>query len=113
MKTRSSDICIYGGTASGIMAAIAAAKRGKSVTVVEPSRWLGGFVGGGIRVMRDCRYPDEVGGLTRMMMERDVALGSGSHETRIQSSPDIFPHTRRYGHEVFLSIFRLSPYGRS
>ena len=32
------DVCVYGGTASGVMAAAAAAKEGMRVVVVEPSR---------------------------------------------------------------------------
>ncbi len=71
------DVCVYGGNASGMMAATAAARAGKSVIVVEPSRWLGGFIGGGSRVLRDCAYPDEIGGLTRMMMQKDIELDGG------------------------------------
>jgi hypothetical protein len=44
----SPDICIYGGTASGVMAAVTAAKQGRSVVLIEPSRWLGGMTGGGL-----------------------------------------------------------------
>jgi len=74
------DVCVYGGTASGMMAAIAAAKAGRSVILVEPSRWLGGIVGGGIRVLRDCAYPRDIGGLTKMMMEQDRRIGGGAHD---------------------------------
>ena len=74
------DVCVYGGTASGMMAAVAVAKTGKSVVVVEPSRWLGGIVGGGIRVMRDCEYPEDVGGLTRMMIDADREIGGAAHD---------------------------------
>ncbi|MCE2695767.1 MAG: FAD-dependent oxidoreductase [Verrucomicrobiaceae bacterium] len=42
------DICIYGGTASGVMAAVTAAKQKRSVIIIEPSRWLGGMTGGGL-----------------------------------------------------------------
>ena len=42
------DVCVYGGTASGVMAALAAKKEGANVLIVEPSRWLGGMTGGGI-----------------------------------------------------------------
>lgn len=41
------DVCVYGGTASGVAAAMAAHDEGASVVVVEPSRWLGGMSGGG------------------------------------------------------------------
>ena len=42
------DVCIYGGTAGGVMAAVAAAGEGAKVVVIEPSRWLGGMTGGGL-----------------------------------------------------------------
>ena len=42
------DVCVYGGTASGVMAAVAAAREGCRVVIVEPSRWLGGMTGGGL-----------------------------------------------------------------
>lgn len=42
------DVCVYGGTASGVMAAVAAAKEDVDVIFIEPSRWLGGMTGGGI-----------------------------------------------------------------
>jgi hypothetical protein len=60
-----------------MMAAMAAAQRGKSVVVIEPSRWLGGFVGGGSRVLRDCVYADDIGGLTRVMMSKDIEMNGG------------------------------------
>jgi hypothetical protein len=44
----SPDICIYGGTASGVMAAVTAVKQGRTAVIVEPSRWLGGMTGGGL-----------------------------------------------------------------
>ena len=44
------DVCVYGGTASGVMAAVAAKREGKSVIIVEPARALGGMIGGGIQV---------------------------------------------------------------
>ena len=42
------DICVYGGTASGVMAAVTAVKQGCSVVIIEPSGWLGGMTGGGL-----------------------------------------------------------------
>jgi ribulose 1,5-bisphosphate synthetase/thiazole synthase len=42
------DICIYGGSSSGIIAAHAAAQMGKKVLVVEPSKHLGGLTTGGL-----------------------------------------------------------------
>ncbi len=61
-------MCVYGGTASGVMAAVAAADGGASVLLVEPSRWLGGMTGGGISAV-DWGRKESVGGGTRRFLE--------------------------------------------
>ncbi|MCB1211811.1 MAG: FAD-dependent oxidoreductase [Verrucomicrobiales bacterium] len=58
------DVCVYGATPSGIVAALAAKQEGCSVLIVEPSRWVGGILGAGIKPMQDCAEPLAVGGLT-------------------------------------------------
>jgi len=63
------DVCVYGGTASGVMAAMAAEKEGADVLIVEPSRWLGGMTGGGINHL-DWGKGNTVGGSTyKILME--------------------------------------------
>ncbi|MDQ6481694.1 FAD-dependent oxidoreductase [Dyadobacter sp. LHD-138] len=42
------DICIYGGTAAGVIAAYTAKKMGKSVVLIEPGAHLGGMTSGGL-----------------------------------------------------------------
>ncbi len=42
------DICIYGGTAAGVIAAYTAKKMGKSVMLIEPGTHLGGMTSGGL-----------------------------------------------------------------
>lgn len=42
------DIVVYGATASGIMAAIAAKKQGKKALIVDPTTHIGGMVTGGV-----------------------------------------------------------------
>ena len=54
---------MYGGTASGVMAAVAAARQGGHVLIIEPSRWLGGMTGGGISNL-DWGRREAVGGST-------------------------------------------------
>jgi len=58
------DVCVYGGTASGVMAAVAAARQGCRVVLVEPSRWLGGMTGGGLCHI-DWGRAEAVGGTAR------------------------------------------------
>ena len=47
-KTYTVDICIYGGTAAGVIAAYTAIKCGKSVVLIEPGKMLGGMTTGGL-----------------------------------------------------------------
>lgn len=42
------DVCIYGGSASGIMAAYSAAQKGLNVIVIEPTGRFGGLTAGGL-----------------------------------------------------------------
>jgi hypothetical protein len=42
------DICVYGGTSAGVIAAYTAKKAGKSVVLIEPGRHLGGLSSGGL-----------------------------------------------------------------
>ncbi|NQW46451.1 MAG: FAD-dependent oxidoreductase [Planctomycetes bacterium] len=62
------DVCVYGGTAAGIMAAVAARREGCRVTLVEPSRWLGGMTGGGLSHI-DWGRPEAVGGFARLILK--------------------------------------------
>lgn len=59
-----SDICIYGGTCAGVVAAIAAAKAGRSVLLIEPGRHLGGMTTGGLG-FTDIGNKLAIGGLSR------------------------------------------------
>ncbi|MFH5884496.1 FAD-dependent oxidoreductase [Halalkalibaculum sp. DA3122] len=47
-KAIQTEICVYGGTPGGVTAAIQAAKMGKSVLLIEPSRHLGGIMVNGL-----------------------------------------------------------------
>jgi ribulose 1,5-bisphosphate synthetase/thiazole synthase len=42
------DVVVYGGTSSGVIAAVKAARSGKSVVLIEPGRHLGGLTTGGL-----------------------------------------------------------------
>ena len=42
------DVCVYGGTSAGVIAAYAVAKQGKKVVLVEPGQRLGGMTSGGL-----------------------------------------------------------------
>ena len=42
------DVCVYGGTSAGVIAAYSAARMGKSVILIEPGKHLGGLSSGGL-----------------------------------------------------------------
>ena len=66
------DVCVYGGTSGGAIAAIQAARMGKRVALLEPGRHLGGMTSGGLSAV-DIGDPRSIGGLTREYFSRLVA----------------------------------------
>ncbi len=63
------DVAVYGGTASGTVAAIAAANEGASVILLEPRRHIGGMVSGGLGAS-DIGRAYVVGGMSRAFFQR-------------------------------------------
>jgi hypothetical protein len=59
-----SDICVLGGTSGGVVAAVQAARMGKSVVIAEPGTHLGGMTAGGLSAV-DIGDPRSVGGIAR------------------------------------------------
>jgi hypothetical protein len=83
--TSSYDVVVYAGTASGTIAAIAAAREGMKTALLEPGRHIGGMVSGGLGAT-DKGDDRVIGGLARQFYER-----AGKH----------------YGREI---EFRLEPH---
>jgi hypothetical protein len=67
--TESADIVIYGGTSSGIIAAVQARRTGKSVVLIEPSNHIGGLTTGGLGAT-DIGNKSAIGGLARDFYHR-------------------------------------------
>ena len=63
------DMVIYGATSGGVAAAIAAAREGKSVLLLEPGRHLGGLTTGGLGAT-DIGNKAAIGGIAREFYER-------------------------------------------
>jgi FAD dependent oxidoreductase len=58
------DVCIYGGTSGGVVAAVQATRMGKRVVLAEPGKNLGGMTAGGLSAV-DIGDPRSIGGITR------------------------------------------------
>ena len=63
------DVCVYGGTSAGVIAAVEAARSGKSAILLEPGRRLGGLSSGGLG-FTDIGNKDAIGGLSRDFYRR-------------------------------------------
>ena len=63
------DIIIYGGTSSGIAAAVESSRMGKSVLIIEPSNRIGGLTTGGLGAT-DIGNKMAIGGISREFYER-------------------------------------------
>ncbi len=63
------EVVVYGGTSSGIVAAIQAKRLGKSVVLIEPSDHLGGLTTGGLGAT-DIGNKAAIGGLARNFYHR-------------------------------------------
>ena len=63
------DLVVYGGTSAGVVAAVQAARMGKSVIIVCPDRHLGGLSAGGLG-WTDTGRKEVIGGLARQFYHR-------------------------------------------
>jgi FAD dependent oxidoreductase len=64
------DVVVYGATAGGVVAAVAAAKEGATVALLEPGRHVGGMVSGGLGLTDMVRQQHVIGGYAREFFER-------------------------------------------
>lgn len=64
LQTVDADVCVYGGTSGGVVAAVQARRMGKSAVILEPGRHLGGMTSGGLSAV-DIGDPRSVGGIAR------------------------------------------------
>ncbi|WP_395737895.1 FAD-dependent oxidoreductase [Prosthecobacter sp.] len=58
------DLVVYGGTPAGLSAGVVAAREGASVVIIEPTKWIGGMVTGGL-CHTDVGKQETIGGFPR------------------------------------------------
>ncbi len=66
------DVLVYGATPGGLSAALAASREGASVVVLEPTKWIGGMVTGGL-ASTDVGNEKVIGGIAREFFTRAAA----------------------------------------
>lgn len=83
------DIVVYGGTSSGVIAAVQAARMGKSVVLIEPTKFLGGLTTGGLGAT-DIGNKRAIGGLSREFYQRMHQYYSAPERWTHESRDDYF-----------------------
>src|ERR1700712_3493727 len=78
-EAASSEVIVYGATPAGITAAVAAAREKLSVTLFEPTRWIGGMTAGGLS-SSDTGNVETIGGLSQEFFTRCGAHYDGKEK---------------------------------
>ena len=79
------DRIVYGGTAAGIVAAVAAGRNGAKVVLIEPSYLIGGLMSGGL-TKTDIGRRETIGGISREFFQRVLDYYT---QTYGQNSPQV------------------------
>src|SRR5262245_51835045 len=85
------DICIYGATSAGVVAAVEAARHGKTVVLLQPGKFVGGLTTSGLG-NTDYGRKAVVGGLSREFYRRIGAAYGRNEEFKFEPhvAADVF-----------------------
>ncbi|KPL19574.1 MAG: protein-xanthan lyase, partial [Phycisphaerae bacterium SM1_79] len=116
------DIVVYGGTSSGVAAAVQAKRMGKTVIIVCPDKHLGGLTAGGLG-WTDSGRKEAVGGISREFYQRmkkhydkaDAWIYQKPEEySRYRPDEDAMwvfePHVAEQGFEELVAEYRIPVY---
>ena len=105
---RRADVIVYGGTASGVIAAVAAAREGKSVLLIEPEKHLGGMVSGGLGAT-DTGKRSAIGGYALEFfarVRRHYVAQYGAESQQVKDCSDGFRFEPHVAELVFQELVR-------
>ena len=112
-QTSQTDVVVYGATPGGITAAVAAAREGRHVLLLEPSAHIGGIVAGGL-TKTDIGRRETIGGLpaeffARVLAHYERAFGKDSEQARATKGGIFFePHVAEQVFEEMLSEAKVT-----
>jgi hypothetical protein len=108
------DVVVYGGTAGGVIAAVAAAREGKSVILLRPGKFLGGMFTAGLG-SNDTGVRAGIGRYSREVFDRIKIYYTekyGSKSKQVADCSDGFrfePHVARNVLENLLTEVKIKP----
>ena len=86
------DVCVYGGTSSGVIAAVQAGRMGKRVVLIVPDGHLGGITTSGLGAT-DRGSPRTVSGLARAFYRAFTSTTATLESGSTRPVPNISPGT--------------------
>jgi hypothetical protein len=102
------DVVVYGATASGVIAAVTAAREGKSVILLDPARHVGGMVSGGLGAT-DTGKRGAIGGYAREFFDHireHYATTYGPTSPQLKACSDGFHFEPRVAAATFAAMLR-------
>jgi hypothetical protein len=93
------DVVVYGGTASGVIAAVRAARDGAKTALVNPKKHVGGMVSGGLS-RTDTARSEAIGGMAREFYR----LAGNHYGTHIYGNPESWYVEPHVAEELFASM---------
>jgi hypothetical protein len=102
------DVVVYGATASGVIAAVAAARDGKSVVLLDPTGHVGGMVSGGLGAT-DAGRREAIGGYAREFFDRvrgHYTKAFGATSLQVRECSDGFYFEPHVASAVFAAMLR-------
>ncbi len=100
------DVVVYGASAGGVVAAVSAAREGKSAVIVEPGRHVGGMVSGGLGAT-DAGNRSAVGGVSREFfrrVHRHYVATYGAGSPQVEDCSDGFRFEPHVADRVFRAM---------
>jgi hypothetical protein len=88
-SSENADVCVYGATAGGVIAAVQAALKGKNAVLVEPTQHIGGLSSGGLGAT-DIGNKAAIGGLAREFYHRVAQHYSQDSAWTLESRREYF-----------------------
>lgn len=107
--TKTYDIVVYGGTSGGVTAGIQAARMGKRVVIIEPTKFLGGLTTGGLGAT-DIGNKQAIGGMSREFYHRVWEYYQNATKWKQQTRDEYFAKKLHGGSSAEETMWTFEPH---